>query len=290
MQQKKGGKGFMTISREKITSRQNRLVVDTVKLSERKARVARGEFRFDGKKLFGEAVAFGVVIRKILLAESKAQRMLSEIEQYRDAEALADAVVYILSDDVFAKVSEEQAPEGILCVASFPSFHATGEAGRRKLLQVAEMPLKSVLLLESVRDPGNVGTILRSASAFGIGCVAISSDCADIYNPKTIRGAMGALFRTEIAVFDDITEAVRILKREGHRVYAAALDPDAVRLGKRTLSAGDCVMVGNEGHGLSEAAIDAAGQSLYIPMEEGSESLNAAIAASVILWSLYGDK
>ena len=101
---------------------------------------------------------------------------------------------------------------------------------------------------------------------------------------------MGALFRTEIAVFDDITEAVRILKRAGHRVYAAALDPNAVRLGKHTLAAGDCVMVGNEGHGLSAAAIDAAGQSLYIPMEEGSESLNAAIAASVILWSLYGDK
>jgi len=280
----------MTVLKEIITSRQNRLVVETVKLSERKNRMAHGQFRFDGRKLFGEAVAFDVPIRKILLAESRADRMLEEIEGQRNAAALSEAVVYILSDDVFAKVSEEQAPEGILCVSEFPSLHATGEAGKSKLLQVAESPLNSVLLLESVRDPGNVGTILRSASAFGIGCVAMSADCADIYNPKTIRGAMGALFRTPIAVFSDITEAVELLKSKGHRVYAAALDPEAIRLGRQTLSAGDCVMIGNEGHGLSKAAIDAAGQSLYIPMEEGSESLNAAIAASVILWSLYENR
>ena len=132
-----------------------------------------------------------------------------------------------------------------------------------------------------------MGTILRSASAFGIDCVVLSSDCADIYNPKTIRGAMGALFRTKIVFAEDIVAAISCLRERGHCVYAAALDPKAVRLGRDTLSRGDCVMIGNEGHGLSAAAIQAAEKSLYIPMEEGSESLNAAIAASVLLWSLY---
>ena len=100
---------------------------------------------------------------------------------------------------------------------------------------------------------------------------------------------MGALFRMKIASFNDITEAISLLRAGGRRVYAAALDPEALKLGSSTLRRGDCVVIGNEGHGLSEATVAACDRSLYIPMEAGSESLNAAIAASVILWSMYGD-
>ena len=277
----------MIVSRDKITSRQNRLVIEVGKLCDRKGRNAVGCFRFDGVKLFAEAVEKGVAIERILLAESRAQRMLEAVEAYADSASLSGACVHILSDEVFAKVSEEQSPEGILTVAAFPPFHTAGDEGRA-LLESSARSGKGILLLESVRDPGNVGTILRSAAAFGVECVAISSDCADIYNSKTIRGAMGALFRMRIAVFSDITEAVGILRNEGRYVYAAALDPSALRLGPSVLGKSDCVLVGNEGHGLSEAAIRACDRSLYIPMEDGSESLNAAVAASVILWNMYG--
>lgn len=279
----------MIVSKEKITSRQNRLVVETGKLGDRKERSARRRFRLDGIKLFSEAVEKGVSIERVLVAERKAERMLAEIEQREKSEALSNASVHILSDDVFAKVSEEQSPEGILAVAAFPDFHVTGERSRELIANTLAHPEQSVLLLESVRDPGNVGTILRSAAAFGIGCVAVSADCADIYNAKTIRGAMGALFRMKIASFNDITEAISLLRAGGRRVYAAALDPEALKLGSSTLRRGDCVVIGNEGHGLSEATVAACDRSLYIPMEAGSESLNAAIAASVILWSMYGD-
>lgn len=277
----------MTVAKERITSRQNRLVIEIGKLTERKARMAEECFRFDGIKLLREAVANDIHIEKILICESRSLQLLTELEALADKRALAETTVYILSEDAFSKVSQEQAPEGIVTVAKFPMLHARGEESRRALLEIAQDPQKRVLLLESVRDPGNVGTILRSAAAFGVSCVVLSGDCADMYNPKTIRGAMGALFRMKIAVFEDVTEAITLLKENGRRVWAAALDPHAVTLGKSLLGVGDCVVIGNEGHGLSSNAIRACGQSLYIPMEAGSESLNAAIAASVILWSMY---
>ena len=278
----------MIVSQEKITSRHNRLVVETGKLGDRRERSARKQFRLDGVKLFAEAVEKGVTVDRVLIAESRAQRMLAVLEERGGCRALENASVHILADEVFAKVSEEQAPEGIVAVARFPEFHATGERSRELLADAVAHSDKGILLLESVRDPGNVGTILRSAAAFGIGCVAVSADCADIYNAKTVRGAMGALFRMRIAAFGDITEAIDLLRAGGRRVFAAALDPGALRLGSSVLKRGDCVVIGNEGHGLSEQTVAACDRSLYIPMEEGSESLNAAIAASVILWSMYG--
>lgn len=277
----------MRIAQEIITSRQNRLVIEVGKLADRKARMTEKRFRFDGVKLLHEAVANGIHIEKLLLAESRSGQILADLEAVKNAPALGDAVVYILSDDAFSKVSGEQAPEGVVTVARFPSLHKRGEETATLLAELSADIKKCVLLLESVRDPGNVGTILRSAAAFGVDAVILSADCADIYNPKTIRGAMGALFRIEVAVAEDITDAITVLRDGGRRVFAAALDPTAVRLGKETFREGDAVVIGNEGHGLSAEAIRASGQSLYIPMEEGSESLNAAIAASVILWSMY---
>lgn len=269
---------------EIITSRQNRIVVDTVKLSEKKARESAGLFRFDGVKLFGEALEKGVAIRRILLSEGKTKGILPEI--MRREELLEGASVSVLEDGVFSRVSEENAPEGIICVAEFPKKHIRN-ADVASFECVSADKDRRVLLLESVRDPGNMGTIMRSAAAFGVDTLVISRDCADIYNPKTVRGAMGALFKMNIFVFDDIRAAIECLKSSGRRVYAAALDKTAVSLDKVAFGKGDTAIVGNEGHGLSPEAVSACTQSLYIPMEEGSESLNAGVAASVILWKMY---
>lgn len=278
----------MTVSSERITSRQNRLVVETWKLRDKKERMAGRRFRLDGIKLFCEAVEKGVEILYVLIAESKAERILPLLEKCREQQAVQNTKAYILADDVFGKISEEQAPEGIVAVASFPPFHLTENGGAESLCTIAQDG-KSILLLESVRDPGNVGTILRSAAAFGVDCVVMSKDCADIYNAKTVRGAMGALFRMRILLVDRVDDAVLLLRKNGRRVFAAALDPEAKKLTSSALSRGDCVVIGNEGHGLSHETIVACDGSLYIPMEPGSESLNAAIAASVILWGMYSD-
>lgn len=274
----------MKIFDEIITSRQNRIVVDAVKLCDKKARESACLFRFDGLKLFGEALEKGVVLKRILLCESKAEKLLRNIKLHESM--LGGASVSILSDDVFSKVSEENAPEGVICVAEYPKNHVKN-ASCEVFEPVAKDKSRRVVLLESVRDPGNMGTIMRSAAAFGIDTLVISRDCADIYNPKTVRGAMGALFKMKIFVFEDIRQAVEIMKVCGRRVYAAALDKTAVRLDEVEFQSGDAVVIGNEGHGLSCETINACTRSLYIPMEEGSESLNAAIAASVIMWNMY---
>ena len=273
----------MKITDEIITSRRNPTVVEAVKLSEKKARESVGLFRFDGVKLFEEAVQKGVSITRVLLCESRAKALLPKLERLS---ALANTAVSVLSDDVFAKVSEEQAPEGIICIAEFPEKHVK-KTDKVVFESAASDRARRMILLESVRDPGNMGTVMRTAAAFGIDTLVVSRDCADIYNPKTVRGAMGALFKMNIFVFDDICDAVEVLRKSGRSVYAAALDKNAVRLDETVFSTGDTVVIGNEGHGLSERTVNACTKSLYVPMEEGSESLNAAVAAAVIMWSMY---
>ncbi|MBO5305273.1 MAG: RNA methyltransferase [Clostridia bacterium] len=276
----------MRICDEIITSRQNKNVSLVAGLDNRKMREREGLFRFDGSKLFSEAVLGGVTLDRLFLKQSEAKKWLALAERF--GEALADTSVLILEDGLFDRISEERAPEGIISVAERPSIHAKeGEASFLVLESMAADKGKRILLLESVRDTGNVGTILRSASAFGIDLVVMSTDCADLLNPKTVRGAMGALFRQKTATFSDITGAIALLRDKGRRVHGAALDRNAAALGRSVLREGDCVVIGNEGHGLSERTLASCSDTLFIPMEEGSESLNAAIAASVIMWSMY---
>ena len=270
----------MKVCETVITSRQNGQVVLLGKLGERKHRSKEGLFRFDGKKLFLEAVLCGLDLRRIFLRETEARVLLPLVREQESR--LASATVYLLSDDLFDKLSEERAPEGIISVAAFPSAH-TGNV----LESYAKDKANRIFLLESVRDPGNVGTVLRSAWAFGVDLLVMSRDCADPYNPKTVRGAMGALFRQRICFVDDLPCAIALLRENGRRVLAATLAENSSSVLEAGLTEGDCLVVGNEGHGLSPETVEACSHSVIIPMREGSESLNAGVAASVLMWEQY---
>ena len=152
----------------------------------------------------------------------------------------------------------------------------------------AELDGATVFAVESVRDPGNMGTVIRTAAAFGVDVLLISSDCADLYNPRTVRAAMGALFRQKIIRVDDMPAAIGRISENGRKTYAATLGKSAVLLGEEPLKATDCIIVGNEGHGLSEATVKACNRNILIPMAVGAESLNAAVAASVCMWEQFG--
>lgn len=268
---------------EMITSRQNPLVTLTVKLADRKHREREGLFRFDGKKLFLEALAADIPLYAVLLSASTAEAILHAAAAYK----LADGCRLVtLPDDLFCRISEERAPEGVIVLA-----HAL--AGLHRTLDVTEWSKQAparnaarVLFLESVRDPGNLGTIIRSARAFGTDLLVLSADCADIYNPRVLRAAMGTLFKQPIVRTPDLAAVIRAYRETG-RVFAATLDENAVTLGTNPFMAGDAVVVGNEGHGLSPEVIEAATGSIFIPMAEGVESLNAGVAASVLLWELW---
>ena len=219
-------------------------------------------------------------------AESIAQKVGSELSMLGH-----DKVVY-LSEHVFQKVTDERAPEGIITVAKYiDKSHKSVTINNKE--ESLPKSGECVMLIESVRDPGNLGTMIRSAAALGIDRLIISSDCADIYNPKTIRAAMGGLFRLNIDKLDSglsMSRYIGALRDGGRRVFAAALDTDALTLGDAELKSGDCIVIGNEGHGLSRDTIDSCDRSIIIPMSAGCESLNAAAAAVIFMWEMHRAK
>lgn len=140
------------------------------------------------------------------------------------------------------------------------------------------------IALEDVRDPGNVGTIIRTADALGIDGVIFVGNCADCFAPKVVRSTMGSIFRMPLH-FCDIEELKSLCHEHNIDVVAAELSTDAQVLGKDPLKTPCCVMIGNEARGLSQQAIASADRSMIIPMK-GAESLNAAVAASVFMWEM----
>lgn len=277
---------------EIITSRQNRRIVELVKLDDRKAREAGHRFRFDGIKLLCEAVRRGVELVAVFVRESTAERADQRMQElYGYALSDVGCPVYGVSDDLFGKISGENAPEGVITVAKYlDKYHKMIKIYNRDGNGVpSDAP---VILLESVRDPINVGAIIRSAAALGIGALILSADCADIYHPRTLRAAMGPLFSQPIFRVEDLEGSIRALRAEGRVVLAAALDDTALQLGSSKLQssvalcAAPCAVIGNEGHGLSRAVIEACDRTVYIPMRAGTESLNAGVAAALIMWEL----
>jgi TrmH family RNA methyltransferase len=269
-----------------ITSRSNPAVCAAASLSERKFRERDRLFRFDGEKLFREACACGVDIVRVFIREDREGDLLGPASKL-----CPGAVFGVLPESVFSRLTAEKSPEGIVSVAKYiDNLHKSvtiiedgGPAGRLPVPETGK-----VIALEAVRDPGNVGTVIRSAAAFGFGTVLMSDDCADIYNPKTVRAAMGALFSRRIVRVRRLADALRVLRSRGRRVYAAALEPGALPFGGFRTAGTDVFVVGNEGHGLSEEVVSACDATAFVPMETGPgiESLNAAVAASVIMYGL----
>ncbi len=271
---------------EIITSRQNAFVTQVGKLRDKKYRDADGAFLFDGIKLLEEALRAGVEIKAAVVKESS----LKNLNPWLTKLTKQNVAVRVLADSVFSKVSEEKSPEGIICVAKcIDKIHKIATINRDGTFPTDEISHgERVFAVESVRNPGNLGTIIRSAAAFGVDCLLISSDCADIYNSKTVRASMGTLFRQKIVRTEYLAAALEALASEKRRTYAAALTSEALLLGKVPLQADDVIVVGNEGHGLSPSTLQACSHTLLIPMQLGTESLNAAVAASVCMWEQFG--
>ena len=269
---------------EIITSRQNRRVVEVGKLADRKAREATKTFRFDGIKLYEEARKNGAPIDTVVLRQSSAESLVARLtERLGEAAFSGEGKVILLSDELFDKISEEKSPEGIITIAKyidkFQKFATIYNSG-----DFSGMKSERIVLLESVRDPSNIGAIIRSAAAIGVDRLIISEDCADIYHSKAVRASMGAIFNQRIDRVGDLPGVIKGLRESGRRVFAATLSDRAVSLGDFPLCAGDCVVIGNEGHGLSASTVDACDQAVIIPMTTRAESFNAAVAASILMW------
>lgn len=256
-----------------ITSRSNPTVMAAASLKEKKYREESRSFLLEGVKLFREAVASGLAIERVFATESMAKTC---------RELLPEGEILTVSDSVLEKISTEKSPQGVICVAKcLDKIHIINKIYKEEDFAEEE---RRILILSSLRDPGNLGTVIRSAAAFGCDELILSADCADLYNPKTIRAAMGTLFRQPITVVQDLPETVRRMTAGGYRVCAAVLDDKAERLDRMRIDRKTAFIIGNEGHGIDPAVVEAAGNTVYIPMQAGVESLNAAAAAAVFLW------
>lgn len=280
----------MLFTGEVIRSRQNKNIVELCKLTDRKAREATKTFRFDGIKLLEEAIRNDVEICAVFLSSSAQERVLGGLRK-RFGESYENRIekCLVVSDDIFDKISEEKSPEGVITIAKYID-KLQKNATIYNSVHFLQDKNESIVLLESVRDPSNVGAIIRSAAAIGIDRLILSADCADIYHPKAVRGSMGTLFNQRIDRVEDLAATVKVLRESGRRVFAAALDERALSLGDFEILAGDAVVIGNEGHGLSQEVIDACGNSVIIPMSERAESFNAAVAASILMWEFAKGK
>ena len=194
-----------------ITSRQNAQVSLACKLGEKKHRQSERMFRFDGVKLFCEAVARGVEFAFILVDETQKESVNAKAKDlYGLCPDDANCRILYLSHELFVKISDENAPEGIICVAKYiDKLHKIATINSSE-----QVPEGRILLCESLRDPGNVGTVVRTAYAFGIDWLVFSDDCADLYNPKTLRGSMGTLFSQKILRVDDLAAAIEMMRAQ----------------------------------------------------------------------------
>ena len=244
---------------ETLTSRKNRIITDLRALgSDRRYRESERAYVCDGVKLLREAVAWGQEITCVLWAEEPSLEVPC-MAQYR------------VSREMLDYVSPLKSAQNVIFSVKMRSLSAADRPGR-------------TLVLETIQDPGNLGTILRSADALGMDTVVLTGDCADVYNPKTVRATMGAVFRQRFLRMGR-SELALWLHSSGMKLYGAALSDRASDI--RTLELSDAaIAIGSEGQGLSPELLALCDGELIIPMRARCESLNAAVAAAIVMWEL----
>ncbi len=260
-----------------ITSTANTQVKELIKLMKKsRAREEEGVFLVEGPRMVRELVedpAWQGRIDRIYLAQNYDRRYPEESEMLRKK-----LRTEILADPVFAHVSDTKTPQGILAVVKRKNYCMADLLG-------GETRRAHVLVLDCLQDPGNLGTIFRTAEAAGATGILMSRDCVDIYNPKVIRSTMGAVFRMPFLYVDDLTGAVTELKTREIRVFAAHLEGKNAYDGE-DYSGGTAFLIGNEGNGLREEVAECADCRIRIPMQGKAESLNAAVAAAVLMFEV----
>ena len=258
---------------EHITSKDNKTIKYIKKLiSSSSFRREEGLFVAEGLRLCRDALDSGAVVVTALFSESFAGKEPSFV----DDERIVSADRYIVRDSIFCALSDTKTPQGVLFVIKRLD----------KPIDFAKMKKNGkVLALESVQDPVNLGTILRTAEALGVDAVALSRDCCDIYSPKVIRGSMGAVFRQPFMIVGDLPAFIESFNSIGSS-YAAVLDREAGSVSECDFSSLSMCVLGNEGSGLTEKTVAACERKLFIPMAGGAESLNVSAACAIILWEM----
>lgn len=245
-----------------ITSRQNDQVKAWIKLNRKKEREKTGLFIVEGFHLVEEAIKSKLTIKELIIAEKIENNLPSYVNNYQHT---------IVADEISEDIADTETTQGIFAIVQMPSKK--------------EMTHSKVLLLDEVQDPGNVGTMIRSADAAGFTQVICGKGTVDPYNPKVLRSGQGSHFHLDIQLAD-LNEAILELQKQGITVYGTDLSKDSIDY--KTESSQDklAIMVGNEGNGVKKHLLELVDRTLHIPIKGLAESLNVAIAASILMFHL----
>ena len=259
-----------------ITSTANPQVKNLIQLVKKaKVRNEQRLFVVEGIRMFREVPLDK--LKEVYVSESFYKKEKDTVK-----EVLKDSKIRVeeLTDTVFSHASDTKTPQGILCVVEQMN-HKISE------LTSAECPL--IMVLDHLQDPGNLGTILRTAEGAGVTGILMDRECVDIYNPKTIRSTMGSIYRMPFLIVDDAVGFVKGLKARKICTYAAHLH-GVHSYREEDYTKGTAFLIGNEGNGLTDAMAEAAECLIRIPMEGKVESLNAAIASAVLMYEAHGQR
>ena len=259
----------------RITSRQNRLVREAAALAaDGEKRREKGLFLCEGARLCQDAARSGVGVEACFFTPQARERYRAYVEPVlaccREA--------YEIEDHVAALLSATRHTQGVFCLCRWPQGLAGGG-----------LPLDGgpCLVLEQLQDPGNLGTVLRTAEALGVGQVFLLGECCDPLSPKVLRASMGAVFRLWLGAEPEAGPLCAALRGQGYGLHAAVVDGDAVPVTQLDLARGkQAVFIGNEGNGLRPETVALCGSRVTIPMAGRAESLNASAAATILLWEM----
>lgn len=257
-----------------ITSKDNKNIKETIKLiNSSKDRYKNKLFVIEGLRLCMDAYITDVHIKTVfythdamLKHKEEIEKLISKSEQH-----------YIVSDSIMKLLSDTQTPQGIVCVCTMLDKYIT--------LDKIDINGKYIAF-EDLKDPANLGTILRTLEALGFEAVILSRGCCDIYNSKVLRGSMGAVFRLKILKCDNIVNDIKILNNRGFRTYACVVDRTADYITGVNFKNGDIAIIGNEANGLTNEMINTCKYKITIPMLGKAESLNACAASNIVMWEM----
>ena len=258
---------------EQITSRQNETIKRYSRLLKSPAeRREQGLYLCEGARLCCDAVESGVAVAACYVTE----QAYGKYQRYCDVILEAAEQKVWISEHIAPLLSDTKNPQGVFCVCRLP-------AKERSLASVASNGC--YLALETVQDPANLGTVLRTAEALGVSGVILSGGC-DPFGPKVLRGSMGAVFRLPVFLCDDMAAAMQQLNGSGFQTLAAVVDPAAESVLSVDCTVPTVMVIGNEGNGLTAETIAACTHQVTIPMLGRAESLNASAASSILLWEM----
>lgn len=253
-----------------ITSNENSNVKLYIKLStSKKARDEHNQFTLEGSRLLREAVLEKSDIQVIFATESAFERDKNFLQEYSDK-------ITLISEGIAKRLSNTKSDQGVFAIIN-----------KRENESLCDQSLNGkYVVLNNIQDPGNLGTILRTADAVGISGVILSENCCDLYNPKVVRSTMGSLFRLKIFLKNDFYDVCRILKSNGVKTYAAVVSKDAAEIRSAEFAASSAIVIGNEGNGLKSEHSALCDERVTIKMNGNIDSLNAGIAAAILMWEM----